>query len=276
MTRSHLVPESIGGFIWARTMCKSCNEVTGHSIEAGVRKDDSVRFALDAVRNDLPELADGQQYFARTDGAIVNATLRDGNFVVRSSADGDTLTQSYDAARATVETRVRRRGATESEVRRILAQFDSAAVGVPVRLTDELVLRHGQVEAFALPFDGEPVSEAFPALIGFHTLALVIGRAVYGDELNGLQGAILAGEARSEWHSVQSLFSRKGYRPIHLVGIEQGEPYIIVQVRLFNALVWRVHFTRVAARIEPHALMLDLKTRELHAQVGDSASTGGP
>jgi HNH endonuclease len=33
MSRSHIVPQSLGGFVWARTHCASCNSLVGSAIE---------------------------------------------------------------------------------------------------------------------------------------------------------------------------------------------------------------------------------------------------
>lgn len=43
-SRAHLIPDSIGGFAWAWTKCKDCNEAMGSSVEYAVVRDDSIIF----------------------------------------------------------------------------------------------------------------------------------------------------------------------------------------------------------------------------------------
>jgi hypothetical protein len=204
---------------------------------------------------------------ARTEaGAAVRATRREGNFVIHPSAEGESLIQSPSDARKTLEKRLRRAGKSEAEVRKTLKLVDSAEAGVPVRVAPDLTVIHGAVDHFDLAFEGRSVSEAFPALVAFHTLALALGSTVYSETLNGLRNAIRAGEPYGEWHSTERLLSsQREYRPSHLIGLSEGEPHIVIQIRLFWMLVWRVHFHRAATSAEPQALVLDLVNRNVHA-----------
>lgn len=248
-------------------MCKRCNETTGSEIEAGARRDDSIRFAIDALRDELPRLAEGGHYEARTpNGAVVRATLRRGKHLVRPSREGNSLIQSTDDARATIERSLRKRGTSGDQLRETLALVENAEAGVPIQATDGLTVVHGQVEKFHLTLKGTRVSEAFPALVGFHALALALGGTIYAETLNGLREAVRVGLPSSEWHTTERLLSAaREYRPVHLVGLSQGEPHVVIQVRLFWMLVWRVHFLRAATSATPQALALDLVAQTAHA-----------
>jgi hypothetical protein len=58
LTRAHLVPEALGGFVWARTFCPECNNGIGSRIEAGVKHDPTIRYAIEeALAQELPDLA---------------------------------------------------------------------------------------------------------------------------------------------------------------------------------------------------------------------------
>lgn len=241
-------------------MCKSCNETTGSEIEAGARRDDSIRFAIDALRDELPRLAEGEDYEARAPtGAVIRATLRRGKHLVRASREGNSLIQSTEDAKATIERTLRRRGKSEDEIRETLALVEQAEPGVAIHASDDMTVVHGQVERFHLALRGTRVSEAFPALVGFHALALALGGTIYAETLNGLRDAVRVGLPSSEWHTTERLLSAdREYRPVHLVGLSQGEPHIVIQVRLFWMLVWRVHFLHAATSATAQALALDL------------------
>jgi hypothetical protein len=118
-----------------------------------------------------------------------------------------------------------------------------AEIGIPTQVSDDLTIVHGQVPEFRPAFAGEHVSDAFPTLVAFHFLALRLGELAYSETRNDLRGAIGSGQAASPWHRTERLLSAsRQYRPIHLVGFDQGTPHLIIQVRLFSMLVWQVHF----------------------------------
>lgn len=43
ITKSHLVPEFVGGFLWAYTHCKDCNSFLGHEVESELKRDEGTR-----------------------------------------------------------------------------------------------------------------------------------------------------------------------------------------------------------------------------------------
>lgn len=268
VARSHLIPESVGGFLWAWTQCEKCNNDLGSEVEAGIKKDDAIRYAIEvALAGDLPEIgrtfAEGQTYVKRTGHGLVRAKFEEGGFRIGTTkGDDGSLIQSTKQARRSIETMLRREKVPESKIARVLGQFDAAPLGAVTPVTETLAVRHGSVEGFDLPFDGWPVSDAFPSAIAFHLLALRFGRGIYHESLHGLRDAIRSGAARSTWHVAES-GRANGYAPFHLVGIAQTTPHIVVRVQVFGDIVWRVHFKLAASIIKPEGIYFDLKTKTL-------------
>lgn len=266
-SRAHLIPEAVGGFAWAWTKCKDCNDRAGHQIEAPLVKDDSIVFAVSALARELPELArefaERQTLIAKTPSGLIRARQRGDDVEILTTRNDDgSLTQSRERAWETLETRLRREGKSADELAAAKQLFDEAVEGVPVQIGDNHVV-HGKVEQFGPAFDGAPVSDAFPALVAFHFLALAMGPNVYDERLNALRDAVRAGEPQSDWYSTEGLIDRGGYRTEHLVGLSQTSPYVVVRVQLFGWSVWRVHFPRIASTSEPHGILFDLKEQRL-------------
>jgi HNH endonuclease len=266
-SRAHLIPESIGGFAWAWTKCKKCNELAGSSIEGAVVKDPSIVSSVHALRDELPDLArkfaERTRWVAHTEHGPIEARLRDGAFRLLTTKDEDgARRQSSDDARDGLEKRLRREKRTAEEIVAALSLFDNAQKGVPVEIHGETFVHGESPGTFGLPFDGPPVSEAFPSLIAFHFLALGLGEQVYDERLNPLRKAIRNGESRSAWHVAEGGIARR-YEPAHLVGFAQCKPHVVVRVQLFGWSIWRVHFPRIASRSEPLGLHFDLKTETI-------------
>jgi hypothetical protein len=262
-SRAHLVPDSIGGFAWAWTKCKECNEQVGTSIEAAAVNDDSIIFSVNQLRDQLPALArrfdERTRWFAQTDDGPIEARLRDGAYQLLTTKDEDgTRRQSTEDARSGLGKRLRRKGRTEDEIEAALSLFDSAEAGVPVHIQGETFV-HGETDvAFDLPFTGTPVADAFPSLIAFHFLAFALGEQIYDPRLDGLREAIKAGEPQSPWHVAEGGIARK-YEAVHLVGLAQCKPHVVVRVQLFGWSVWRVHFPKLSIEGEPRGLYFDLQ-----------------
>jgi hypothetical protein len=266
-SRAHVIPDSIGGFAWAWTKCKECNEEVGSSVEAAVVRDDSIVFSVNALRDDLPDLAskfdERTQWVAQTHHGPIEARLRDGAFQLLTTKDKDgARRQSSANARRGLETRMRREGRTDGEIDAALALFDQAEKGVPFEISGETFVHAEMPDTFGLPFDGRPVSDAFPSLIAFHFLALALGEQAYDPRLNAMRAAVRAGESRSAWHVAESGIERK-YEPVHLVGFAQCRPHAVVRVQLFGWNVWRVHFPRIVLGDEPIGLRFDLKRKTI-------------
>jgi hypothetical protein len=271
----------VGGFAWAWTKCKACNEFTGSEIEAGLVDDVSVRLAVDALADVVPKLAERfdkrDPLVARTSGELVRARRRDEDLQILTTRNDDgSLTRSRESARAAIETRLRRERRSGDEVEAGLTLFDQAAEGVPVQIGDHVVT-HRSVERFGPSFEGGSVGDAFPALVAFHFMALGIGSHIYGSELDVLRESIRSGEPRSEWCQVERGIGTRDqaspYVAEHLVGFAQTQPYLAVRVQLFGWNLWRVHFPRIASRGERLGLLLSLDSETLNLVRPQPSST---
>ena len=142
--------------------------------------------------------------------------------------------------------------------------FDTAETGTRFHIHGQDFIHGGPVSEFRLPFDGYPISDAFPSLIAFHFLALAMGEQVYDERLDELREAIRDGRSWSDWHIAESGIDRElGYQPWHLVGLAQCEPHVVVRVQLFGWSVWRVHFPKIASLTAPFGLRLNLQSESI-------------
>lgn len=272
LSRAHLFPEATGGFLWSRTHCRECNSFLGHAVESAVKNDPSFRYAIErGLSEALPELAaafsERQSYIARSeDDTLLRSTRRAGeNRIVATASDDGTLTQSREDAREGVEGRLRSRDLNEVEIADALRRFDEADEGELVEITPGLAIRHGSVEGWELPFDGERVSDSLPAAIAFHFLALRIRRGIYGEIFNPFRAEIRAAVAEPVEFVVESGLSRRGYTGAHIVGVEQTMPHVVVRVQFFGELFYRVHLPKLCSSdlLPCDGIALDLATKTL-------------
>lgn len=273
MTRAHLVPESLGGFVWSRTHCAKCNNGLGTRVEAGVKHDPTIRYAIEeALVDELPELtrafAEGQPYVVPSEQGPLAARYRGGAVELGTTRlDDGSLIQDRDRAAQTVETMLERAGADAAERKATLERIAAAEVGELVDLGRGLVIRHGTTGGASMSFDGQPVSDLFPLAIAYHLLAFFVGELIYVDALEPVRTMLRSERELDETEAlVEGLIDRStGYVPKHVLGLSRVEPHLRIRVQLFGPPLWHVHLLRVKApKLEPMGLALDVKTRAVH------------
>lgn len=249
MSRAHLVPESLGGFAWSYTHCASCNNGLGSRVEAAVKDDPTIRYALEvALVGELPELvrafAEGQPYIVPSDRGPLKASYRGGAVELGTTRlDDGSVIQDREQALNSVETMLRRAGADARERQQALERLAGADVGKLVQLGYGIQVRHGTTEGASLPFDGATVSDEFPLAIAYHLLAFFLDGLIYDEALEPIRST-LRGEqpVDPDEVAVESLIDRStGYVPRHVLGLSRPEPHIVIRVQMFGPPLWHIH-----------------------------------
>ncbi len=268
MSRSHLVPQSLGGFVWAWTHCTACNNLVGSAIEFAVKRDDSIRHALERELADvIPDIATafvgGQRYLGQSDAGNVHASFRNGGFELGTTKLEGSLVQDQERARRSVAMMLERAGKSPLEINEALARFDEAEHSELTQIADGIAVRHGTIDTFVLPYDGEFVSDHFPLAIAFHLLAFFLGDVIYDESLNPIRTAILEQRDDAGQFIVERLMDRStGYVPMHVLGLSKPSPHLVLRVQIFGPLLWHVHLLRVRAdKLRPIGMALDVKER---------------
>jgi hypothetical protein len=111
-------------------------------------------------------------------------------------------------------------------------------VGIETQYTETvfgIAVRHGSIETFVLPHDGEFVSDHFPLAMAFHLLAFFLGELIYHESLNPIREATLGQRDDPEQFMVERLLDRStGYVPLHVLGLSKPAPYLVMRVQIFG------------------------------------------
>lgn len=108
LTLEHIIPESLGGRLTSRFLCRKCNSTLGNRLEHAARFDPSIRIAGERLAPDIPELArrlaENQGYIGQSEAGLPPGYIRDGGFRIFSKKLSDgSLVQPTDEARGTIE-----------------------------------------------------------------------------------------------------------------------------------------------------------------------------
>src|SRR2546422_9209751 len=93
LTVEHMIPRALGGKFTARFLCKSCNDLLGSRVEPMAKKDPSIRYAIEALKDSIPDLAaaltEGQIYVADTPHGKVRGVVKKGSFRILAKRQDD-------------------------------------------------------------------------------------------------------------------------------------------------------------------------------------------
>lgn len=220
MTKEHLIPESLWGKLFCEFLCEKCNSKLGGDIEKNIKHDIAIRLAVEAMAEKIPKLLtkfrDKQDYILKTkSGEKIPGKIRDGQFFVNGLNSGVELgqrTQSW-----------------------------------PYSFNKERKKQAGKI----IPdlSKNNDINELVLLKIAYEFLALRIGNLIYRDfpDLVDSRKMLQDFYFDSQFIKIEPLHANQ-YRPFHGVGFEKNTPYIVIQIRLFDWIAYRVHFTRTALK----------------------------
>lgn len=268
MTEEHIIPESLGGRLYARFLCKPCNDKLGHSIEARAAEDPSVKLAVENLADRIPDLAkairEGQRYVVRSAGGFAQAYLKGGELRIRGAraADGSVI-QSTPDGRDHIATVLRKTGVRSQEIGQKLSMFDGAPENTPIKLTDELTVIKWRIDELHPALDTEMLDDRVLLKIAFEYFAAHAAETIYLDvpQLNEIRQVLQGAQASSDTYSVERLHTRT-YRPLHGLALEQAKPWAVVAINLFGWLFFRVHLKTVSINSPRYRYTCDLESKQ--------------
>ncbi|MBS1874316.1 MAG: hypothetical protein JSU00_13960 [Acidobacteria bacterium] len=271
----HIIPEALGGRLWARFLCAPCNSGLGE-VEGGWKSDPAVRFAFNRLSEQIPELArrleEGQPYIFDSPLGILDGRLRKGEVTLDSQRlrDGSIVVPSKDGPKK-VETMLRREGKDNAEIAEALARLDAATEGQYIQLSDRTAIKKDAAIAPRLKLNSPDVKPLLVIKIAYEFLALHVGSGIFHPSLDRVRDSLRLRDLSPDCCLFEELHA-SSYGPFHGLLISQREPVVVV-VRLFGYLVYRVSFPSVGVPVGTplagYTLCLDSGEEDL-SPVGDS------
>ncbi len=265
-------------------LCASCNSHLGHAVDATARSDPSVALAIHQFHSEHPQRADslreGMPYRVRSADGTSEAKIKRGGLRVRSEKLEDgSLVQPTDVARRSVATMLRRAGYPEAPLEAALQKFDTAPDERRVEIAPGLEVAKWLITQARPDLSGSPLSPILPAKIAYEFLACHVGASIYGTAgpLSELRHVLSALSFEETAVRIEYLQADRSH-PIHGIVVERSEPNVLIQIRLFGSLAYRVHFPRVGFSgprfVYTHDLVSDRDGARLVPQ-GTGQESGG-
>jgi hypothetical protein len=136
----HIIPQSIGGRLKAHVLCNNCNKRFGSELIGNLKRNPSIRLAMEYLKNELPSLywkfLDKAKYVGDTeDGTKIYVSNRKSKKKILPSigSNGSIIRDTYEA-KGVLENILKRQGLHESEVAKYKEEFEQLEEDVPLAL----------------------------------------------------------------------------------------------------------------------------------------------
>jgi hypothetical protein len=275
----HIIPECIGGTLKARVLCNRCNHTLGSQLVGGLTSDPSIKCALQALGNDIPNLVEKASR-RRTligqaeDGSIITAAESQGGIrILPSKGSGGSVLKGVEEAKEDLEKTLARRGAAEAEITEWQQRYDQLPNDTPMTTPSGLKF----IKRTSPPLQTDPrgrlISSRLPALIAFEFWSLVIGKRIYEKAFDPVRQYIRDG-TKSNQLIVENLQGTK-YDCFHKVAMELINGCIATSIQLFRWIAFRVTFRGYDHRGADSLYYQDLKIGHAFCALTKSDATHG-
>lgn len=160
LTKAHLIPEFLGGNLFAYNECSDCNSRLGSKVEAAIREAPQIRLAAINLRDQLPDLEqrinDGQRYIAKQeDGTVVRFARKGQEFrMLNHSEPGNRILDDASAMKS-VRAVLIRAGRTPEDADAIVAEIEKAPRDTIIQIDENTAIRRSAISHEKIVYRGD-------------------------------------------------------------------------------------------------------------------------
>lgn len=274
LSLEHVIPESLGGILTSRFLCRLCNSKFGSGFEAKARLAPELRKAASGLGEDLSELKDklerGAEYQSRFEDITSKSRLRgNGQMGPSQLEDGSLIFPELDAPRA-LRSIMQKCGVLDPEINSAIARWKDAPVGLHVDLGAGITIKKWQEHPKTPSYTEPPLSPLVALKAAYEFAALLVGGSIYGHAFDPLRSVLYTHDrdmadnmVTFNWASAPDAF--------HGISFEGNHEVAQFQVRFFGLLAYTVRFPKVAIKYPPTVYTHRLDTGDDWAHQPDEA-----
>lgn len=262
----HMIPECIGGKLAVSILCTKCNNYLGSILINGIRQDPSIRLAVRNLRGEIPELFErvenGQEYYGRDrQGRLVKCTYKDSTFRVKARKDTDGSIW-LDTCKGISDIRkiLKKDGLTEKQIDEEIRSFVAQENDVEMHLSNSTkVIKRPVCDLFP-SLQSSFLDDRFAVLLAYEYLSLILGNSIFNGGLDFVRAFIMEGKS-SENIIIERLHGHH-YGSWHKLYPEFLDEEVVINIRLFEWLCFKVHLKKVSIKGQERVYIEDLKNKK--------------
>jgi hypothetical protein len=252
LTKAHLIPEFLGGNLFAYNECKDCNSLLGAKVEAAIRKSAQIRLAAGNLRDQLPDLEqrinDGQRYFAKQDdGTVVHFARKGEGFRMLNHSEPGNRILDDESAMKSLRAELTRAGRAAEEIEALVTEIEETPRGTVIQIDENTAIRRNSISHDKISYwgDGNLFEDRAAALIAYRFWALIYPEAALLPFFDPLRAWLRGEGAQPEFCRVEG--KRHEYLPIHVLAMKPDGDNTVIRVYLLGWLVPEITLIGVPA-----------------------------
>lgn len=253
LTDEHLIPQALGGKLFSKFLCNSCNSTLGTKLEAKAKADPLVLTAAANLGDEIPKLSaaliNSHPHIAHSANGPAKGYVRNEEFFVKSrKLEDGSLIQPTKMAKKTLMRFLQKDGCDQVSSSKAVSSLEDAPENVRIEIAPGLEVIKWRVDRLEMDLSQAYFMDPLiPVKTAYEFLACLVGEAICTDavHLAEIRSVFKDGEIDPTVLAVERLYAHE-YKPFHGIYFEGNDPYAKVQVRFFGRLAFRVHFLRLS------------------------------
>jgi hypothetical protein len=215
-----VLPDSLGGKLRVPILCNDCNHGRGAELVAKVKKDPSIRLAVEALQGRIPSFArrflEKAEYAGQTaDGSLVRASRHANSLeVLESKGVRDSVILDTKEAEIALAKKLKRSGLSEDKIATYTKHFSELVEEEPFAIPTGDIFVKRSMPPLKPRLGNSILDERLFVLIALEFAAFILGDKVLRPSFDPAREYIL-GSGSSDFIQVRQMLARRSYEPIH-------------------------------------------------------------
>ncbi len=262
----HIIPDCIGGRLEVGLLCTHCNNQMGTELVSKLKKDPSIRLAIWNLKNEIPDIYEkiecGQDYIGKdSNNNQIKFVYKNSSFKVKTQKKDDgSIISDTQRVQSDFRKMLKKDGLSDKEIDERIKFFENQEDESFVQLSKNLKAIKRSVKNLFPSLLGPLIENKMIVLIAYEYLSLLLGDLIYDSYLDYIR-AFIRNSIESKDIFVEPLSARH-YLPYHKIYPELLDEETIINIRLFEWLVYKVHFKNIRVRCKDYVYVEDLKNKK--------------
>lgn len=265
----HIIPQAIGGRLSAFILCTKCNNTLGSKLVNDIKKDPSIRFALQVLQKKIPKLVEsmeeGQIYLGRDkNGNWIKHILKNSKYKVVEGRNKDgSIIKNTNNIKSYIAKKLIKEKVPEDSIKEKITSFEEAKNDEIIPISNDSKIVKRNIGEFIPSLKGPFINLRAVVLMAYEYLGLLIGELIYINDFDEIRNYIL-NNVESENVLVNRFIpkSRK-YKTYHEIIPEFHNKKTTIIISFFGFIIFQVDFKILIPKVKDLVLIQDLENKRI-------------
>lgn len=265
----HIIPQVIGGRLGAFILCTKCNNTLGSKLVKDIKKDPSIRIALQVLQNKIPKLVqsmeEGQIYFGRDkNGNWIKHILKNSKYkVVEGKSKDGSIIKDTNNIKSYIAKKLAKEKISEDSIKEKITSFEEAKNDEIIPISNDSKIVKRNVGEFIPSLKGPFINLRAVVLMAYEFLALLIGELIYDKNFDEIREYIINNIESKKVIINRFIQKDRKYVPHFKIFPKFHKEKTSITVSFFGFIIFQVDFYIQIPKVIDYVILQDLKNRRI-------------